>query len=322
MALGAIVGRVRETSANSQELTNITQYISEQMTLQSHTLQGSSAAMEKLSLQAKETTFTATRASEQAQKASDQVNTGVDIMGQSMSAMNDIRRSSRRITEILGLIDSIAFQTNLLALNAAVEAARAGEHGRGFAVVASEVRALSQKTVQAASDIKELIENNNEHINKGADLIASAGETMHIINNQIGNFIALVDDIMNKNIEQSNAIEVSNQSIQQIDQLNKNNSQQIQQASKASLKMHHSAQYLNEMVEQFTLDTRAVSVANDLAIIAAKRKDNKTKENKALIPSVTQTESQTESQTKPRQIAALPAPNASKKEKTEEWEEF
>jgi methyl-accepting chemotaxis protein len=322
LALGAITGRVRETSVNSQELTNITQYISKQMTLQSHTLQESSAAMEKLSLQAKETTFTATRASEQAQKASDQVNTGVDIMGQSMSAMNDIRRSSRRITEILGLIDSIAFQTNLLALNAAVEAARAGEHGRGFAVVASEVRALSQKTVQAASDIKELIENNNEHINKGADLIASAGETMHIINNQIGNFIALVDDIMNKNIEQSNAIEVSNQSIQQIDQLNKNNSQQIQQASKASLKMYHSAQYLNEMVEQFTLDTRAVSVANDLAIIATKRKDNKTKENKALIPSVTQTESQTESQTKPRQIAALPAPNASKKEKTEEWEEF
>jgi hypothetical protein len=82
--------------------------------------------------------------------------------------------------------------------------------------------------------------------------------------------------------------------------------------------MHYSAQYLNEMVEQFTLDTRAVSVANDLAIIAAKRKDNKARENTALIPSVTQTESQT----KPRQIAALPAPNASKKEKTEEWEEF
>jgi methyl-accepting chemotaxis protein len=159
------------------------QQVSEQMQSQADALQESASAMEELSEQARSTASTATNASEQ-------VATGVDIMNQSMTAMQDIRRSSRRITEILGLIDSIAFQTNLLALNAAVEAARAGEHGRGFAVVAGEVRALSQKTVQAASDIKVLIENNNEQINSGAELIASAGTTMHTINDQIGGFIA------------------------------------------------------------------------------------------------------------------------------------
>jgi methyl-accepting chemotaxis protein len=317
LTLGGITGRIRETNTNSQHITDITQRVSEQMQLQSNALQASAAAMEELSGQAQSTAGTATEASEQARKASEQVASGVDIMNRSMTAMQDIRRSSRRITEILNLIDTIAFQTNLLALNAAVEAARAGDHGRGFAVVAGEVRALSQKTVQAASDIKELIDNNNEQINTGADLIALAGETMQTINNQIGGFITLVDDILSKNIEQAGAIELSNQSIQQIDQLNQNNAQQIATASLEAQKMRQSAHYLNEMIEQFTLDVRAVSIADDLAVIAARNSQHKKSDKATALPAPIQNDPTT----KPKMIA-LPPPEPSKKAKTEEWEEF
>lgn len=325
LTLGAITGRVIETNRNSQQIMNITHRVSEQMSLQSGSLQSSASALEELSEQANATAHTATEAADQARKASEQVAFGVNIMNQSMTAMQDIRRSSRRITEILGLIDSIAFQTNLLALNAAVEAARAGDHGRGFAVVAGEVRALSQKTVQAASDIKALIENNNEQINCGAELIASAGETMHTINDQISGFITLVDDILSKNIEQASAIELSNQSIQQIDQLNQNNTQQVADASIEAKKMQSSAHYLAELVEQFKLNTRAVSIANDLAVIAAKQSQLQSKESKALpAPEVASMTGDAPPQSR-KVLASLPAPaaNANKKTlKTEEWEEF
>lgn len=320
LTLGAIIGRINETDSNSQRMMDITQHVSEQMQSQAYALQESASAMEELSEQAHSTASTATEAAEQARKASDQVATGVDIMNQSMTAMQDIRRSSRRITEILSLIDAIAFQTNLLALNAAVEAARAGEHGRGFAVVAGEVRALSQKTVQAASDIKVLIENNNEQINSGAELIASAGTTMHTINDQIGGFIALVDDILSKNIEQASAIELSNQSIQRIDQLNQNNTQQMISATTEAQKMRQSTQYLTEIVTQFKLDTRAVSVANDLAIIASREQNNK--RETPLQPLLVAPDTIPSETKNTRQIAALPAPTTNNKTKTEEWEEF
>jgi len=326
LTLGAITGRVRDTTASTQRITEITQQVTEQMSSQSDALQSSAAAMEELSEQAKSTTSTATEAADQAQKASQQVASGVDIMSQSMTAMQDIRRSSQRITEILSLIDSIAFQTNLLALNAAVEAARAGDHGRGFAVVAGEVRTLSQKTVQAASDIKELIANNNTQINTGAELIASAGENMHSINNQIAGFMTLVDDILNKNIEQANAIEMSNQAIQQIDRLNQSNTQQVNAAASEAKKMLNASNYLSELVEKFSLDARAVSIANDLAIIAAREHAAKchsgNKEALAL-PAPSDDSEATPAAAKRKPIAALPAPESSKKtNKTEEWEEF
>lgn len=317
LTLGAITGRVHETNQNSQRITDIALRVSDQMLAQSQALQSSAAAVEELSGQAQATANTATEASEQARKASDQVASGVDIMNQSMTAMQDIRRSSRRITEILSLIDSIAFQTNLLALNAAVEAARAGDHGRGFAVVAGEVRALSQKTVQAAADIKELIENNNAQINKGADLIADAGNTMQVINNQITGFITLLDDILTKNLEQATAVELSNQALQQIDHLNQNNTQQIANVSEEARKMQRSTQYLSDMVEQFKLDTHAVSVANDLAIIASRNKEG----NKAQVVILDDHE-QTHEPIAKKALPALPAPTGNKKPKTEEWEEF
>jgi methyl-accepting chemotaxis protein len=321
LTLGAIMGRVRETNTNSQRITQITQQVSEQMQSQSHALQASASAMEELSEQAQSTASTANSAADQARKASEQVSTGVDIMNQSMTAMQDIRRSSRRITEILGLIDSIAFQTNLLALNAAVEAARAGEHGRGFAVVAGEVRALSQKTVQAASDIKGLIENNNEQINNGAELIASASTSMQTINEQIGGFITLIDDILNKNIEQASAIELSNQSMQHIDQLNQNNAQQMISAATEAQTMLNSAQYLTEIVEQFKLDNKAVAVANDLAVIAAREQKNKRTSDTAK-PTLSLPAPTAQSGMPVKPIRALPAPDTTKKAKTEEWEEF
>lgn len=317
LTLGTVSGRARDSLSNGQSISQLMLQASGSMTHQAAAVQQTAVAMEELSAQAHNTASSADCAATQAAIASDKVSQGVEVMNQSMTAMNEIRKSSRRITEILTLIDSIAFQTNLLALNAAVEAARAGEHGKGFAVVAGEVRALSQKTVQAASDIKELIENNNLQITQGASLIDTAGNTMQDINEQITAFRATVQEIQNKNQEQALAIEQSNSNIQQINQINQQSLKDIDLAAKQSQQLQSSVSYLAEQMENFTLNRKAVDTANDLARIAANTAQD-----------------QNPPQKKPSNPAQLPAPKTSDKPETrrlgtsqdqpdgDEWAEF
>ncbi|WFE69433.1 methyl-accepting chemotaxis protein [Thiomicrospira sp. R3] len=174
------------------------------------------------------------------QKAQD----GVKVMRQTIVVMSDIQASSQKIAEIVTLIDSIAFQTNLLALNAAVEAARAGEHGRGFAVVASEVRALAQKSAEAAKDIKQLIEESVGRINQGTSLATSSGEALESVNNAIEEVAQRVNEIATAAAEQALGISQVHQAINQIDAVTQQNAALVEQTSAATETLNEQAHIL------------------------------------------------------------------------------
>lgn len=171
---------------------------------------------------------------------------GVKVMRQTLEVMSSIQASSQQIAEIVTLIDSIAFQTNLLALNAAVEAARAGEHGRGFAVVASEVRALAQKSAEAAKDIKQLIDESVHRINQGTDLASASGEALESVTDALEEVAQRVDDIASSATEQALGINQVHQAINQIDAVTQQNAALVEQTSAATETLNEQAHILAE----------------------------------------------------------------------------
>ncbi|HQR96618.1 MAG TPA: methyl-accepting chemotaxis protein, partial [Thiotrichales bacterium] len=181
------------------------------------------------------------------------VEKGVLVVGESVSAMQEIENYSRKIEEITSLIDSIAFQTNLLALNAAVEAARAGEHGRGFAVVAGEVRALAGKSADAASDIKKLIEETVHKIHAGSHKVQSTAQVLEAIEQQAAKVESLVEDIANSAHEQSKAMEEIHRAVERMDSMTQQSAAQAEQLAAMSESMNQQAQEVSQALQQFTL---------------------------------------------------------------------
>ncbi len=169
--------------------------------------------------------------------------------------MAKIEDSSRKISDIIGVIDEIARQTNLLALNAAVEAARAGEAGRGFAVVASEVRSLAQRSSQAAKDIKDLITNSSGQVKEGVDLVNKAGASLHEIVESIKKVSALVADIANAGAEQASGIEQVNKALTQMDDVTQQNSALVEENAATAKTLEHQAKAMDERVSFFRLDS-------------------------------------------------------------------
>jgi methyl-accepting chemotaxis protein len=167
--------------------------------------------------------------------------------------MHGINSSASKITEIIGVIDGIAFQTNILALNAAVEAARAGEQGRGFAVVATEVRNLAQRSAAAAKEIKVLIGDSLDQVQTGSKLVEQAGATMRDIVDSVGQVAAIMQDITNASQEQSLGIAQVNQAITQMDDTTQQNSALVEEAATASVSLQDQAQNLAQMVSVFKL---------------------------------------------------------------------
>ena len=167
--------------------------------------------------------------------------------------MHGINSSASKITEIIGVIDGIAFQTNILALNAAVEAARAGEQGRGFAVVATEVRNLAQRSAAAAKEIKVLIGDSLDQVQTGSKLVEQAGATMRDIVASVGQVAAIMQDITNASQEQSLGIAQVNQAITQMDDTTQQNSALVEEAATASVSLQDQAQNLAQMVSVFKL---------------------------------------------------------------------
>jgi len=187
-------------------------------------------------------------------------NVGLDeAVGQAVMTMDDINDSSRKIGDIISVIDDIAFQTNILALNAAVEAARAGEQGKGFAVVAIEVRNLAQRATDAAGEIKTLITDSVDKVSGGSKLVAQAGQTMEEIVSSIRGVTAMMAEITAASAEQSSGIEQVNQAITQMDDVTQQNAALVEQAAAAAESLEEQTQNLAVTVAHFQLDGNAGS---------------------------------------------------------------
>ena len=177
---------------------------------------------------------------------------GAVVQG-TVSAMTEIERSSDQISQIIGVIDDIAFQTNLLALNAGVETARAGDAGKGFAVVASEVRALAQRSSAAAKEIKTLIGTSTQHVGRGVDQVGCAGEALASIVNRVAHISTLVSDIAAGASEQSTGLAEINIGVTQLDQVTQQNAAMVEESTAASHSLHQEASDLAALVARFAL---------------------------------------------------------------------
>ncbi|GJI96165.1 methyl-accepting chemotaxis protein [Duganella caerulea] len=237
----------------SSEIASGNQDLSARTEEQASSLEETASSMEELTSTVKQNADNARQANQLAQSASGIAVKGGDVVGQVVGTMASINESSRKIVDIIAVIDGIAFQTNILALNAAVEAARAGEQGRGFAVVASEVRNLAQRSAAAAKDIKQLIGDSVEKVETGSQLVDQAGKTMTEIVASITRVTDIMAEITSASVEQSHGIEQVNTAILQMDQVTQQNAALVEQAAAAAESMQDQAGKLSEVVSVFKL---------------------------------------------------------------------
>jgi methyl-accepting chemotaxis protein len=218
---------------------------------QASAIQQTAAAMEEVSATVKMTADNAGQADQLAHEASEVARKGGEVVGEAVQRMRGIEESSRKIGDIIGTIDAIAFQTNILALNAAVEAARAGEQGRGFAVVASEVRMLAQRSAEAAKEIKGLIGDSVERVGQGAVLVNRAGETMAQVVTAIGRVAQIVREISSASREQSTGVSQVGLAIAQMDEATQQNAALVEESAAAAESLKHQASELVALVSTF-----------------------------------------------------------------------
>jgi methyl-accepting chemotaxis protein len=234
----------REIAAGNADLSSRTEQ-------QAASLEETASSMEELTATVKQNAENAQQANEQAQSASAVATRGGTVVEQVVATMGDINDSSKKISDIIGVIDGIAFQTNILALNAAVEAARAGEQGRGFAVVAGEVRNLAQRSAAAAKEIKELISTSVDKIKGGTELVNKAGTTMDEILASVKRVTDIMGEITSASAEQSSGIEQVSLTVQQMDEVTQQNAALVEEASAAARSMEEQAGTMEELVQQF-----------------------------------------------------------------------
>jgi methyl-accepting chemotaxis protein len=259
--LRQLVGEVAQgAQVVAQASTQIAQGnvdLSQRTEEQASTLEETASSMEELTSSVTQNADHARQASELAVGASNVARKGGEVVGQVVRTMSGITESSRKISEIIGVIDGIAFQTNILALNAAVEAARAGDQGRGFAVVAAEVRTLAQRSAGAAKEIKALIGGSVEQVEAGSRLVEAAGSTMNDIVVAVRKVSDLIGEIAAASHEQSSGIEQVNTAVTQMDQVVQQNASLVEEATAATESMKQQATALLDMVTRFRLDGTA-----------------------------------------------------------------
>ena len=270
--LVGIVGQVRAStdsiSTASSEIAAGNLDLSSRTEQQASSLEETASSMEELTSTVKLNADHARSANQLAIDASQIASKGGAVVSEVVSTMGSINDSSRKIVDIISVIDAIAFQTNILALNAAVEAARAGEQGRGFAVVASEVRNLAHRSSQAAKEIKDLINDSVQKVEAGSQLVDKAGRTMDEIVQSISHVTQIMNQISDASDEQRTGIEQVNQAIGQMDQVTQQNAALVEQAAAAAESMQEQASRLTDVVGLFKLDaSRLATVQPDSAVM-------------------------------------------------------
>jgi len=273
-SLVGIVGQVRigtETIGTaSREIAAGNIDLSSRTEMQASSLEKTASAMEELTSTVKQNADNAREANLLAATASDVARKGGDVVSQVVDTMGSINASANKIVDIIGVIDGIAFQTNILALNAAVEAARAGEQGRGFAVVASEVRNLAQRSAAAAKEIKTLIGDSVEKVERGSKLVGQAGVTMDEVVASVKRVTDIMGEIANASLEQSRGIEQVNMSIIEMDSMTQQNAALVEEAAAAAQSLQDQASELAHVVSIFKLvEGEEVHVSAPSTIAAA-----------------------------------------------------
>ncbi|NGX88618.1 HAMP domain-containing protein [Rahnella sp. Lac-M11] len=228
---------------------------------QASSLEETASAMEQMTATVKQNADNARQANQLAAQASRVAVQGGEVVGEVVNTMEGINASSRKIVDIIAVIDGIAFQTNILALNAAVEAARAGEQGRGFAVVASEVRNLAQRSASAAKEIKSLIDDSVLRVDNGTQLVAKAGATMAEVVSSVKNVTDIVGEIAIASNEQSTGIEEINKAINQMDEVTQQNAALVQEASSAAYSLNEQAERLSQAISIFKVSAATATSA-------------------------------------------------------------
>jgi len=257
-SLVGIVGQVRQgtdtIATASGQIAAGNQDLSSRTEQQASSLEETAASMEELTSTVKQNADNARQANQLAVSASSVAVKGGSVVAEVVNTMGAINASSRKIVDIIGVIDGIAFQTNILALNAAVEAARAGEQGRGFAVVAAEVRNLAQRSAAAAKEIKTLIGDSVDKVEEGSKQVAEAGKTMDEIVDSVKRVTDIMAEITAASQEQTSGIEQINQAITQMDQVTQQNAALVEEAAAAASSLQEQAASLSQVVSVFKLD--------------------------------------------------------------------
>src|SRR3990167_2137902 len=267
-SLRQTVTQVRQASDSigtaSQEIATGNQDLSTRTEQTASNLQQTAASMEELTSTVRQSADAARQANQLASSAAEIAARGGQVVNQVVATMDEINHSSKKINDIIGVIDGIAFQTNILALNAAVEAARAGEQGRGFAVVAGEVRNLAQRSAEAAKEIKALIGASVEKVESGSKLVANAGKTMQEIVGSVQRVTDIIGEITAAAAEQSDGIGQVNASVVQLDPMTQQNASLVEESAAAAESLKHQAQSLAKAVGSFN-----IGAAGQAAAVAA-----------------------------------------------------
>ena len=251
---------VEVLGSNTRDIASANNELSERTEEVASTSQQTSHAIDQLSMAVKQTVVSSSQASARADDATQVATQGGQVVDKVITTMGGIAASSRKIADIISVINGIAFQTNILALNAAVEAARAGEQGRGFAVVASEVRSLAGRSAQAAREIKSIITSSVEKVDEGSVLVQDAGRTMRDIVSSVGQVAEIIDHIRMAASEQHDGIERIGQAMRAVDASTQQNAAMVEESAAAAMSLREEAEHLMRAIEQFKLAPAASSL--------------------------------------------------------------
>ncbi|MBC7957170.1 MAG: HAMP domain-containing protein [Cytophagales bacterium] len=254
-------------ASTSSQISRDNSALSDRTTTQTDSLQNTAASMEQITITVKQNADNAEQANKLVLQASGHAVKGGEVVSKVVNTMGSIKDSSRKISEIIGVIDGIAFQTNILALNAAVEAARAGEQGRGFAVVAAEVRTLAQRSASAAKEIKSLISDSVEKVDAGSKLVDAAGKTMTEIVSSVKHVAEIMKEMAGASHEQSIGIQTVNHAITEIDGMVKQNAKLVKDATQTASTLNEQAVTLLKSVSGFNLGTREHGNADEASAL-------------------------------------------------------